>query len=353
MATKHVAKTARRYDMSLVARELMELIERLDFSLDEMLDAARINLEQGPSFRPLSALNRQELSRLFEAVVLNAERKACERNNFAPALPENGFQMMCYALIACPTLGQAIATASRFFEVFTHGRTAVGTSLHDGRCWFYMDSASDQPNSLHNCLVTVAGLHSFAQLFSWLIGHDLNIADVSVRHTAAVSNVWVSSLLSGQWHTSQKDNGFSFSAECLNSRVIRSYSELMELIQFFPFDLMPPDYDGWLLAERVQAYYLSALHGGDAPRLPDIAATFNVSLTTLRRRLAEENRSFQGIKDACRCDVAKALLAKSPETLSQIADRLAFTDVANFRRSFLRWIGISPAEFRRNHRRPR
>lgn len=344
--SKHVAKVSRRHDAAVVGQDLVALMDRLGFTPDDMFAAARIGSRRRLGAQGVATLDRRGLSRLFEAIVIEAERQSCRTSRTVPALPEHGFQMLCFALIACPTLREAIGTASRFFEVFTAGATAVGICEGESRCRFFMNSITDQPGSLHNCLVTTAGLHSFAQLFSWLIGHDLDLSDVTVRHAPAVSNIWVSGLLAGRPQPSQESNGFSFGSAALNSRVVRSYAELVELIQFFPFDLMPPDYDSWLLAERVHAFYLASLHRRDPARLPAIAAAFNVTLTTLRRRLAEENRSFQGIKDNCRLEMAKMLLGESAATLAEIADQLGFTDVANFRRSFLRWTGTSPTRFR-------
>ncbi|WP_311269493.1 helix-turn-helix domain-containing protein [Sphingobium sp. WCS2017Hpa-17] len=347
MQSKHVAKVSRRHDATAITADLVYLAQRLNFPLEDLFRRAGISDESWGGLRPQLSLHRQQLSRLFEAIVIRAEQESCHRGLSRPALPEHGFQMLCFALIACPTLGDAIEMGKRFFEIFTDGETNIGVTQQGERCLFVMRSTSDRRDCPYNALVTIAGLHSFAQLFSWLVGQDLDIDDIAIWHDIRAEIVWRGSPLVGQLQTARATNGFSFDAALLAQRVIRSYAELVELIQFFPFDLMPPDYDGWLLAERVKAYCQSALRVGTIPRLPEIAAVFNISLTTLRRRLSEENRSFQRIKDSCRFELAQSMLTTSPATLSQIADQLAFTDVANFRRSFRRWTGYSPDAYRR------
>jgi len=81
--------------------------------------------------------------------------------------------------------------------------------------------------------------------------------------------------------------------------------------------------------------------------LGDVAQTLHLSPRTLHRRLAEEGSSFQAVKDALRRDLAISRLAKTREGITQIATELGFADSAAFYRAFVRWTGMSPAQYRR------
>ncbi|WP_396622275.1 AraC family transcriptional regulator [Marinobacter sp. W-8] len=82
------------------------------------------------------------------------------------------------------------------------------------------------------------------------------------------------------------------------------------------------------------------------PKLARVASTLYVSERTLKRRLQEEEASFQALVDQVRLERARDLLASTTMNLSQIADSLGYADAANFTRAFKRWTGLSPSHFR-------
>ncbi|MDX1634323.1 MAG: AraC family transcriptional regulator [Marinobacter sp.] len=85
------------------------------------------------------------------------------------------------------------------------------------------------------------------------------------------------------------------------------------------------------------------------PKLARVASTLFVSERTLKRRLHEENSSFQTLVDDVRLERAGELLEGTAMNLSQIADALGYADAANFTRAFKRWTGVSPSQFRAEH----
>lgn len=87
--------------------------------------------------------------------------------------------------------------------------------------------------------------------------------------------------------------------------------------------------------------------GGDGFRpLEDVARAMRVSTRTLKRRLAEQGTSFSEVLDEVRRQRALLLLDDRRLALGDVADRLGYSDVANFTRAFRRWTGQTPAAFR-------
>lgn len=80
--------------------------------------------------------------------------------------------------------------------------------------------------------------------------------------------------------------------------------------------------------------------------LPDIADLLSLSPATLKRRLKPFNISFQQLQDQANLHNAIYLLAVTGETNLQVAQQLKFADSNNFRRSFKRWTGQLPSQFR-------
>ncbi len=71
-----------------------------------------------------------------------------------------------------------------------------------------------------------------------------------------------------------------------------------------------------------------------------------MSERSLRRRLAEEGVSLSELKDELRLQLAIELLRDTRLTMEDIAESLAFSDAASFRRAFRRWTGEAPQDYR-------
>jgi AraC-like DNA-binding protein len=76
-----------------------------------------------------------------------------------------------------------------------------------------------------------------------------------------------------------------------------------------------------------------------------VAAEFNMSNRTLRRRLQEETTSYQEILDDVRAELARHYLTKERRDIDEVAFRLGFSDPSAFTKAFRRWTGQTPADF--------
>lgn len=86
---------------------------------------------------------------------------------------------------------------------------------------------------------------------------------------------------------------------------------------------------------------------GEFPVIEAVAAQMNLGVRTLRRRLDAEGASYKSIVQQLRCELAETYLRASPLSIFEIADMLGYQDVSNFRRAFIHWKGVSPAQYRR------
>jgi AraC-like DNA-binding protein len=109
-----------------------------------------------------------------------------------------------------------------------------------------------------------------------------------------------------------------------------------------------------LLAEIEEAHGFAGKVYQALRLLPDpgagmkaVASRFRMTERTLRRRLADEGTSYSVIADQVRHAMATQHLQRPGASVEQIALITGFSDSANFRRAFLRWTGMTPAQFRR------
>ncbi|WP_293389773.1 AraC family transcriptional regulator [Nevskia sp.] len=82
--------------------------------------------------------------------------------------------------------------------------------------------------------------------------------------------------------------------------------------------------------------------------IEEAAPTLHLSVSTLKRRLAEAGTSFRALRESVFQHRAMLLLADRSLSLESIADMLGYSDLANFSHAFKRWTGVSPGVFRRS-----
>lgn len=83
----------------------------------------------------------------------------------------------------------------------------------------------------------------------------------------------------------------------------------------------------------------------DPQRMPgqeEVAAALNLSVRSLRRRLAEQGTGFRELLEQTRRGLAEDLLLTGGLTVDQVASRIGYADTPAFVNAFRRWTGMSP-----------
>lgn len=99
------------------------------------------------------------------------------------------------------------------------------------------------------------------------------------------------------------------------------------------------------LVEEVRGLLIG--NPGSFPDIGTIAGKLGTSVRTLRRRLVEENSSYQAILDEVRFGLAREYLTETALPLHEIAVILGYSEPGNFTHAFKRWSGVNPQDFRK------
>ncbi|MDE0988854.1 MAG: AraC family transcriptional regulator [Pseudomonadales bacterium] len=86
---------------------------------------------------------------------------------------------------------------------------------------------------------------------------------------------------------------------------------------------------------------------GEFPKLDAVANKLSLGARTLRRRLNDLGTSYQRILDDVRRELAIEYLRTTNLTVQEIAELLGYSEVTNFRRAFMRWVELSPYQYRK------
>jgi AraC-like DNA-binding protein len=103
-----------------------------------------------------------------------------------------------------------------------------------------------------------------------------------------------------------------------------------------------------LLAGSLESLPRDSAEGeGGVPSIEEMARRLHVSERTLKRRLAAEGTTYSELVEEERRERAFLLLRSAELSIAEIADRLGYSDAANFTRAFRRWTGQSPRAFQK------
>jgi AraC-like DNA-binding protein len=98
------------------------------------------------------------------------------------------------------------------------------------------------------------------------------------------------------------------------------------------------------LGAKVRRILLEKQNG--FPSLQVIARLFHMTPRTLHRRLVDEGTSYRELLEGVRRALAVEHVKSGRLGMDEIAYRLGYTDLANFRRAFKRWEGVAPSVYR-------
>jgi AraC-like DNA-binding protein len=192
----------------------------------------------------------------------------------------------------------------------------------------------------------LCGLSMWLRLCGWLIGQYIDVVSATCAGPQPENLSSLRHFFPCPVTFDAPYNSLTFSARHLEAELIRSEAELEEFMRVAPYHVViKPVASDASVTSRIRIILGSDL-GRELPSFEELTAALNMSPRTLRRRLEKEGTSYQKIKDNARRDVAISLLSRDQLTVSDVAERVGFSDPSAFHRSFKKWTGQSPGAYR-------
>lgn len=333
------------------AHPLLEELLRLGGDLESLWRDAGIRTPLDAVLNgSVAALPATEFTKMYRYSAGELERLCCAREGRRP-MGKTAVNMLCYCVLSCGTLREAIARAAEFNTVLEDRGGELGVHEQGTVARFTLHVPGREKDSA-NLLVDLIGLHFYHQLFSWLIGCRLQLSEVGVAYRAPAQHHPLLDVFDLPLKFEQPVNSVSFEARQLDQRVVRSNAELENIIDYFPFDLSLAGASRTAFSDQLRLLFLDALqHHNQVPGLAAVAQLFHMSSATLRRRLGEENTSYMELRALCQHEMAESLLSQTEMPTEHIAERLGLSSDRAFRRAFREWSGETPAVFRERLRK--
>jgi AraC-like DNA-binding protein len=269
------------------------------------------------------------------------------REGGLPPMSKDEVDMLCYCVISCDTLGEVIDRARRFCAMLDQRAAELSLEIHGEEARFHMATQRVR-SSVSGLLTDLNGLSFYHRLFSWLIGERIPVECYEVYAEAGTDAATLEWFFQQPIRFGCADNSFRFPARLLAQPVVRSHQRLVERLSMFPFDHMLDPREGARFAEAIDHVIATRLaHRQQIPALAQLASLFNISRATFQRRLRAEGVTLDGIRQRVRLRIARELLHPAAGLkVSDVAERLGFSDARSFRRAFIEWTGMAPDEWR-------
>ena len=333
------------------AASLLRMVDEGGHEVDGLYSAAGLGFDprdrEAVGWQPV--IPARQYSSLYQSVL-----RLIQDETFG-LLPDSSvspgaFRMMCYCIISCDSLGAAIERAADFYRTLFHANASLyaNFSEHTARVG-YRDGGAGSGRRVG--AQDAYGLSVWHRFFGWLTGRPIELRRVDFVGEAPSRLARYEALFDCPLYFSQPANLMYFDSEILRLPLVHTEQSLEDFLRTAPYQLLTMTRERYQssLATQVRAMVGHDFSGG-FPGFETISRALNMSAPTLRRRLRSEGTTFQQLKDECRRDAAIDALERSDLSINAVAGQLGFTDPSAFHRSFKKWTGLTPGEYRR--RRP-
>ena len=329
-------------------KALLRSIELQGHDVGKMLDIQGISLEELETNGEISAV-------LFGRLYQNAMREMRDESFgmiSASKVPIGSFRLMCYACIHASNLEAAIRRCSGFYEILRGSVIKPIVEVKAGQAYFrfvVIDALSGQ--TIEDLLDSEDALHIRAwfsmwhNFLSWLIGKRLVLNQALFTFPTPDDKEYYSKLFQSEVSFSEECNALVFPEKFLKLPLMQSEQSLRSFLKSLPYQLIVMLDDGDSVSARVKAV-IGNDFSRQMPTAEDVARELGLSVSSLRRRLVEEGMSFQKIKDAGRQAAAMRYLAAESMSNQDVAVLTGFDDPSTFYRSFRKWTGMTPGQYR-------
>lgn len=340
---------------------LLDYLESLGFDAEEVSVSADINIAQLLAMPGDEQLSARLYAKLYRHAVAKMQQ-VHPHIPWAAGLGTDAFDMLCYSIMGCATLGEALQRAERFERLL---RPLSGRSfslvIEDDKVHFdyHLDIenvanlfAPEQwsRSDTYQTVAVASGLVVWHAFCGWLVGHSLDDSSIEVS-LPSIGDAYRESLAQGTGCTVVFDapqNRLTFPRHCLDYRVVQDQASLQQFLDMAVYQLSLVERQPSSIADAIKQLIGSDVKAG-MPSFTEVADRLHLSESSLRRRLLKEQTSFQMIKDQVRCDLAIDLLKNDAFKINDIAESLGFGEPSSFVRSFRNWTGMTPKCFRNKY----
>ena len=290
---------------------------------------------------PSSRLGIDEVSALWELAVARSGKITLGLSREL-ATTYGNFDVVAYAMMACPTLLEGLKRLARYMNVVSDAATFALTPAADGY-WLHLGhTGGDRPVPRQR---VEFGMLTVLTHCCWITGRDVRAATVEFVYPEppdqrAHREAFQCPLRFGRDANRAllRTADLALPLSGRNATLASLHEKLVEQ--------RLASISGPRTSSLVRDFIAARATRHDLCR-EGVASALHISTRTLQRRLEEEGTSFQQLRDDTRRELAQQFLQEpGSNSLSRVAEMLGFEDQSNLFRACKRWFGESPSRYR-------
>jgi AraC-like DNA-binding protein len=308
------------------------------------LDAESLLREAGISpallQQPQGRVTPQNFSTLWLAVARTLDDELFGQDSHR--MKVGSFAMLCQILVHCGTLHDALLRMTRFFNLILDDFHC--SVENDGRHARMVIRETPGPRAPR-----VFGYETLLMLqhgvACWLIGRRIPVVAAAFAYPEPPRSAEYHMMYSEHLRFNAEVTALTFDRSYLDLPVVQNERSARDFIRAAPANIVLKYKNTTGIAAQIRRRLRTAART-EWPSFEALAASLNMTASTLRRRLVDEGQSFQAIKDQVRRDIAIEYLCHTKKNVTDIANELGFAETSAFHRAFKKWTGSGPGEYR-------
>jgi AraC-like DNA-binding protein len=253
------------------------------------------------------------------------------------------------ALMNCSTLAQAMGMVERNVTLLNQAFSFTSTESNND---IHFELKNSTTKEIGSVLVELQ-FASDSQMAKFLTGPEKNtevgLTEVHFKHRPLTEMNRYEEIFNCPVLFNQKQNQMIVSKTMLSQRVRSACPKILSMLLKKINRIQDEMNNNVSFGRRVYEYVEGSIRNQGMPSAELAARHFNISLSTLKKRLQQESLNFTTICDEVRRKMAINMVVHSSEQLQNISEGLGFSNTSAFSRAFRRWTNVTPAEYRRKN----
>ena len=258
------------------------------------------------------------------------------------------FGVFGYLLLNSSSVKDLFGYLERYHSIFYSGGTFFSVETRQGMV--SIRYGREQPTQFDTRHQTEWSLGFTPYLLKPLLDNKGIPTSVYFTHSAPDDLQKLISVFGPDLHFNQAENKLVYPESILQSSLSGTSPSLLNILCQEAEALLQDQLESGNLENKVRLLLFEGLEHHRA-NASDIASKLNMSLSTFKRRLVQENIDFKKLKETVKNELAVKLLTTSKVSMLEIAQRIGFSGQSSFSHFFARCNGMPPQSYREQNKK--